>query len=71
MPALRLAFLVNNNMVYDNETLTVLHPLTKVGEAHYRQFLEDEGTRILEEAKHPILSKIKLIVDFVKLLIFD
>lgn len=54
-------------MVYDSKTLRVLHPLTSEGKERYSKFLEDEGTRLLEEAKHPILSKIKFIVDFVKL----
>ena len=37
-------------MVYDTKTLVVLHQLTPDGEKHYRQFLEDEGTRILYRA---------------------
>ena len=42
--------LVNINMVYDTKTLVVLHQLTPDGEKRYRQFLEDEGTRILYRA---------------------
>ena len=41
---------VNINMVYDTKTLVVLHQLTPDGEKRYRQFLEDEGTRILYRA---------------------
>ena len=45
-----LTIIVNINMVYDTKTLVVLHQLTPDGEKRYRQFLEDEGTRILYRA---------------------
>ena len=41
-------------MVYDTKTLVVLHRLTPDGEERYRQFLEDEGARILYRAQHPV-----------------
>lgn len=41
-------------MVYDTKTLKVLHGLTPKGEKDYRKFLEDEGTRILYKAQHPV-----------------
>ena len=37
-------------MVYDTKTLVVLHQLTPDGEERYKQFLEDEDTRILYRA---------------------
>ena len=61
-------FRVNIIMAYDAETLVVLHGLTSVGEERYRQFLEDEGTRILFRAQHPVRYYAELAVDALKLL---
>lgn len=60
---------VNNNMVYDTKTLVVLHQLTPDGEKRYRQFLEDEGTRILYRAQHPVKYYTKVIVCALKRLL--
>lgn len=38
-------------MVVNEETKVVLHGLTEIGKQRYRQYLEDEGTRILKEAE--------------------
>ncbi len=50
-------------MVYDAKTLVVLHRLTPDGEERYRQFLEDEGTRILYRAQHPVKYYAGLVID--------
>jgi len=51
-------------MVYYTKTLVVLHGLTPRGEEEYRKFLEDEGTRILYKAQHPIRYYSETILDF-------
>ena len=38
-------------MVVNDETKVALHQLTEIGKQRYRKYLEDEGTRILREAK--------------------
>ena len=48
-------------MVYNNKTLKILHPLTKVGEQHYAQMLESAADEILWKAEHPIMALLKAI----------
>ena len=60
---------VNNSMVYDAKTLVVLHRLTPDGEERYRQFLEDEGTRILYRAQHPVKYYAGVVVGALKRLL--
>ena len=65
----RLVHQVNNSMVYDAKTLVVLHRLTSDGEERYRQFLEDEGTRILYRAQHPVKYYSEVVIDWIKRLL--
>ena len=40
-------------MVYDSETLEVLHGLTEQGETEYRKMLEAAADDILYRSEHP------------------
>jgi len=43
----------NDEMVYDSETLEVLHGLTERGETEYRKMLETAADDILYRSEHP------------------
>lgn len=53
-------------MVYYSKTLKLLHKLTPKGKKIYQQFLEDEGTKILYRAAHPIKWRIDAIIEWFK-----
>ena len=40
-------------MVYDNDTLNILHKLTANGQIEYDKLLEEKGNEILFKHEHP------------------
>ena len=58
---------VNNNiMVFEENTLRVLHPLTEEGKIRYQKYLEQKADEILFKNEHPLIYLYKQIKDWFK-----
>lgn len=55
-----------NIMVFEENTLKILHPLTEEGKIRYQKYLEQKADEILFKNEHPLIYLYKQIKDWFK-----